>query len=67
MMSHPSSEQKKKKRESLSGSMSSQAGPDTRLPKLRADGQGPYLRSLDHLGRSSEVREIKSLKVIKCD
>ena len=29
--------------------------PDTRLPQLRAGGQGPYLRSLDHLGRSSEV------------
>ena len=34
--------------------------PDTRLPKLRAGRQGPYLRSLDHLGRSSEVKEIKS-------
>ena len=37
--------------------------PDTRLPKSRAGGQGravgqkPYLRSLDHLGKSSEVRE----------
>ena len=29
--------------------------PDTRLPKSRADGQGPYLRSSDHLG--SEVKE----------
>ena len=34
--------------------------PDTRLPKSRAGGQGPYLRSPDHLGRSSEVREVKS-------
>ena len=34
--------------------------PDTRLPKSRAGGQGPYLRSPDHLGRSSEVKEIKS-------
>ena len=34
--------------------------PDTRLPKSRAGGQGPYLRSLDHLGRSSEAKEIKS-------
>ena len=34
--------------------------PDTRLPKLRAGGQGPYLTSLDHLGRSSEVKKIKS-------
>ena len=29
--------------------------PDTRLPKSRAGGQGSYLRSLDDLGRSSEV------------
>ena len=34
--------------------------PDTRLPKLRANGQGPYLRSPNHLGRSSEVKDIKS-------
>ena len=33
---------------------------DTRLPKLRAGRQGPYRRSPDHLGRSSEVEEIKS-------
>ena len=30
---------------------------DTRLPKSRAGGQGPYLRSLDHLGISSEVQK----------
>ena len=35
---------------------------DTKLTKSRADGQGPYLRSLDHLRRSSEVKKIKSLK-----
>ena len=34
--------------------------PDTRLPMSRAGGQGPYLRSLDDVGRSSEVQEIKS-------
>ena len=34
--------------------------PDTRLPKSRAGGQGLYLRSLDNVGRSSEVQEIKS-------
>ena len=34
--------------------------PDTRLPKSRAGGQEPYLRSLDHLGRSSEVIKVKS-------
>ena len=37
-----------------------QTRPDTRLPKSRASGQGPYLRSLDNVGRSSEVQEIKS-------
>ena len=39
--------------------------PDRRLSKSSAGGQGPYLRSLDHLGRSSEVKEIKSLKTVK--
>ena len=34
--------------------------PDTRLLKSRAGGQGPYLRSLDHLGSSSGVKKIKS-------
>ena len=34
--------------------------PDTRLPKSRAGGQGPFLRSLAYSGRSNEVREIKS-------
>ena len=34
--------------------------PDTQLPKSRAGGQGPYLRSLDHSGRGSEVKEIES-------
>ena len=31
--------------------------PDTRLPKLRVGGQGPYLRSLEHLGWSSGVKK----------
>ena len=30
--------------------------PDTRLPKSRAGGQGPYLSSPDHLGRSSNAK-----------
>ena len=34
--------------------------PDTQLPKLCAGGQRLYLRSLDHLGKSSEVKEKKS-------
>ena len=33
---------------------------ETWLPKLRVGGQGLYLRSLDHLGRSSEVKEMNS-------
>ena len=36
--------------------------PDTRLPKSRAGGQGPYSRSPDHLSRSSEVKDVKSKK-----
>ena len=31
--------------------------PDTRLPQSRAGGQGPYLRSPEHLGRSRMVKE----------
>ena len=41
--------------------------PDTRLPQSRAGGQGPYLRSLDHLGRSSEAKDRKNQKIVKCD
>ena len=39
--------------------------PDTRLPQSRAGGQGPYLRSLDHLGRSSEAKDRKKNKKSK--
>ena len=35
--------------------------PYTRLPLLCADGQGPYLRSIDHLGRSTEVKKKKDI------
>ena len=31
--------------------------PDTGLFQLHADRKGPYLRSLDYFGRSSEVTE----------
>ena len=41
--------------------------PDTRLPQSRAGGQGPYLRSLDHLGRSSEAKSPNNPKEVKCD
>ena len=32
------------------------------MPKSRVGGQGPYLRSLDHLGRSSEAKDRKKTK-----
>ena len=35
----------------------SKTRPDTRLPKSRAGGQGPFLSPQDHLGRGSEVKE----------
>ena len=41
--------------------------PDTRLPQSRAGGQEPYLRSLEHSGRSSETKDRKNTKKIKCD
>ena len=41
--------------------------PDTRLPQSRACGQGPYLRSIHHLGMSSEAKERKNPKKVKCD
>ena len=41
--------------------------PDTRLPQSRAGGQGPYLGSLHHLGRSSEAKDRKNPKKVKCD
>ena len=34
--------------------------PDTRLSKSHSGGQEPHMRSLDHLGRSSEVKDIIS-------
>ena len=42
------------------GPLCKETRPDTRLPKSRAGGQRPCLRSIDHLSRSSEVKEIKS-------
>ena len=41
--------------------------PDKRLPQLRAGGQGPNLRSLDHLGWSSEAKERKKPKGVVTD
>ena len=39
----------------------------TRQPKSRAGGQEPFLRTLEHLGRGSEVKDCKSIKKVKCD
>ena len=36
--------------------------PDTRLPQSHADGQGPFLRSLEHLGESTEAKDCKNIK-----
>ena len=41
--------------------------PDTWPPQSRIGGQGPYLRSLDHLGRSSQAKDRKNPKKVKCD
>ena len=41
--------------------------PDTQLPQSCVGGQGPYLRSLNHLGRSSEVNDCKKTKKVKSD
>ena len=47
--------------------MSIQTRPDIRQPRSRAGGQGLYLRSLDHLGRSSEAKDRNNPKKVKCD
>ena len=41
--------------------------PATRLHQSRVLWQGPYLRSLDHKGRSSEAKDCKNPKKEKCD
>ena len=42
-----------------------QVRPDSRLPLSRDGGQGPYLRSQEHLGRSSEAKDRKNIIVAK--
>ena len=41
--------------------------PDTGLHQSCAGGQGLYLRSLHHLGSSSEAKDRKNPKKVKCD
>ena len=40
---------------------------DTRLPQSRAGGQGPYLRSVEHLGKSGIAKNPINAKKVKCD
>ena len=40
--------------------------PDTRLPQSRAGGQGPYLRSVEHLGKSGTAKNPINAKKVKC-
>ena len=39
--------------------------PDTRQTQSR--GQGPYLRSVEHLGRSSKAKNPINAEKVKCD
>ena len=55
-------EKEKKKELELDKKTKRITRPDTWLPKLRAGGQGLFLRSLDHLGRSSEAKDRKNKK-----
>ena len=41
--------------------------PDTRLPQSHTGGQGPYLRSVEHLGRSGIAKNPINAKKVKCD
>ena len=41
--------------------------PDTRLPQSRAGGQGPYFRSVEHLGRSGIAKNPINAEKVKCD
>ena len=37
------------------------------LPQSRAGGQGPYLRSVEHLGRSGIAKNPINAEKVKCD
>ena len=41
--------------------------PDTQLPQSRADGQAPYLRSAEHLGRSGIAKNPINAEKVKWD
>ena len=59
-MKEKEKESKIKNEARMEPTLSERTRPDTRLPKSRACGQGPYLRSPDHLDRSREDKVIKS-------
>ena len=44
-----------------------QTRPDTRLLQSHAGEQGPYLRSVKHLGRSSMAKDSIIAEKVKCD
>ena len=44
-----------------------QTRPDTRLPQSRTGGQGPYLRSVEHLVRSGIAKNPINAKKVKCE
>ena len=41
--------------------------PDTQLPQSRAGGQGPQLRSVEHLGRSNKAKTPINAEKVKRD
>ena len=43
-------------------SFNGHAKPDTQLPHSCAGGQGSYLRKLEHLSTTSEVKDCKEIK-----
>ena len=47
--------------------MSEKTRPNTQLPQSHAAGQGPYLRSVKHLGRSSMAKDSIIAEKVKCD
>ena len=55
------------KRRAVQKEIRKKTRPDTRLPQSRAAGQGLFLKSPYHLGRSSGAKDRKKPKKVKCD
>ena len=47
--------------------LSEKTRPDTRLPQSRMGGQGPYSRSVEHLGTSGIAKNPINAEKVKCD